>query len=60
MAAFNWTPGFVEKSSEDAVNIDWLTWSVFTIGAIMLLYWCVQTFREFRKLFRRRRMMPKK
>lgn len=36
------------------MKIDWITWSVFAIGAAMLLYWCVQTTREFIELFRRR------
>jgi len=36
------------------MQIDWITWTVFGIGAAMLLYWCVQTFREFTDLFRRR------
>lgn len=37
-----------------AMQIDWITWSVFATGAAMLLYWCVQTIREFRDLFRKR------
>jgi len=36
------------------MHIDWITWSVFAIGAVMLLYWCVQTTKEFTDLFRRR------
>jgi len=36
------------------MQIDWITWSVFGIGLIMLLYWCFQTIREFRDLFQRR------
>ena len=35
-------------------QIDWITWSVFAIGLVMLGYWCVQTLREFRALFKRR------
>jgi len=36
------------------MQVDWITWSVFGIGLLMLLYWCVQTIREFRDLFQRR------
>jgi len=36
------------------MRIDWMTWSVFAIGLIMLVYWCVQTIREFKDLFKRR------
>jgi hypothetical protein len=36
------------------MQIDWITWSIFAIGLVMLLYWCVKTVREFRDLFKRR------
>lgn len=35
--------------------IDWMTWSVWTLGLALLLYWCFQTIREFRLLFARRK-----
>ena len=25
------------------MEIDWITWSVFGVGLVMLLYWSVQT-----------------
>lgn len=36
------------------MRIDWVTWSVFAIGLIMLVYWFVQTIREFKDLFKKR------
>ena len=44
------------------MQVDWITWSVFGIGFVMLLYCCGQTIREFRDLFQRRfqRMNEKK
>jgi len=36
------------------MQIDWITWSVFAIGLILLVYWCVETIREFADLFRKR------
>ena len=36
------------------MKIDWITWTVFAVGLIMLVYWCIQTIREFLDLFRRR------
>ncbi len=35
--------------------IDWITWSIWVFGLVLLLYWCVGTVREFRGLFARRR-----
>jgi hypothetical protein len=35
--------------------IDWLTWSVWGLGLAMLLYWCVETYREFKTLIARHR-----
>ncbi len=35
--------------------IDWITWSVWSFGLALLLYWCFGTVREFRNLFERRR-----
>jgi hypothetical protein len=35
--------------------IDWMTWSIWTLGLALLLYWCFQTIREFRQLFARRK-----
>jgi hypothetical protein len=39
---------------EFLMQIDWITWSVFAIGFVMLAYWCVQTIREFKELFKKR------
>ena len=36
------------------MQIDWITWSVFGIGLALLVYWCVQTVREFKELFKQR------
>lgn len=35
--------------------IDWITWSIWSLGLALLLYWCFQTAREFRALFARKR-----
>ncbi len=35
--------------------IDWMTWGVWTLGFTLLSFWCVETFKEFRDLFARRR-----
>ncbi len=35
--------------------IDWITWSVWSFGLVLLLYWCFETVREFRHLFARRK-----
>jgi len=35
--------------------IDWITWSVWTFGLALLLYWCFETIRECRSLFERRK-----
>ncbi len=35
--------------------IDWLTWSVWSLGFTLLAFWCFETYREFRDLFRRRK-----
>jgi hypothetical protein len=32
--------------------IDWITWSIWGFGFILLAYWCFNTFREFRSLFK--------
>lgn len=34
---------------------DWITWSVWSLGLGLLLYWCFQTIREFRALFSKRK-----
>ena len=36
------------------MRIDWVTWGVWGFGLVLLLYWCGETFREFKSLFRRR------
>jgi hypothetical protein len=33
--------------------IDWITWSVWFFGLVLLLYWCFETIREFKDLFQR-------
>ena len=35
--------------------IDWLTWSIWALGLALLLYWCIQTVRELKSLFSRKR-----
>jgi len=35
--------------------IDWMTWSIWSLGLVMLLSWCFETYREFRLLFARHR-----
>lgn len=35
--------------------IDWITWSVWSLGVVLLLYWCFETIREFKSLFSRRK-----
>lgn len=35
--------------------IDWITWSIWTLGLVLLLYWGFETAREFRNLFARRK-----
>ena len=40
--------------NEFPMQIDWVTWSVFGIGLVMLGYWCVHTVREFKELFKSR------
>jgi hypothetical protein len=35
--------------------IDWITWGIWTLGLVLLLYWCFETAREFRNLFARRK-----
>ena len=37
------------------MQIDWVTWSVWAFGLALLLYWCFETFREFKSLFSRRK-----
>jgi hypothetical protein len=34
--------------------IDWITWSIWFLGLVLLLYWCVETAREFKSLFERK------
>lgn len=41
-------------ADRQAMHIDWITWSVFAVGLVMLIYWCVQTIAEFKALFQRR------
>jgi hypothetical protein len=33
------------------MQIDWVTWGLWTFGLALLLYWCFETFREFKALF---------
>jgi hypothetical protein len=35
--------------------IDWMTWSIWSLGLVLLLSWCFETYREFRLLFARHR-----
>jgi hypothetical protein len=35
--------------------IDWITWSIWTFGLALLLYWFFETIREFKQLFAKRR-----
>ena len=35
--------------------IDWMTWSIWTLGLALLVYWCIETAREFKTLFSRKR-----
>lgn len=35
--------------------IDWMTWSIWTLGLALLVYWCIETAREFKALFSRKR-----
>jgi len=35
------------------MKFDWITWSVWGFGLFLLTYWCFETFREFRALFRK-------
>ena len=29
---------------------DWLTWSVWSVGLVLLVYWLIQTTREFKEI----------
>ena len=29
---------------------DWLTWSVWSLGLVLLVYWLVQTTKEFKEI----------
>lgn len=50
---------FDVKSGTEAKSarmyIDWVTWGIWALGLALLLYWCVQTLRELRSLFSRKR-----
>jgi len=35
------------------MQIDWITWSLWAFGLALLLYWCFETFCEFKSLFSR-------
>jgi len=37
----------------EIVQIDWITWGLWAFGLALLLYWCFETFREFKSLFSR-------
>ena len=37
------------------MHTDWMTWSVWAIGLGLLVNWCLQTYREFRTLFTKRK-----
>ena len=29
---------------------DWLTWSVWSLGLVLLVYWLIQTTKEFKEI----------
>ena len=33
------------------MQIDWITWGLWAFGLTLLLYWCLETLREFKSLF---------
>jgi|KBSMisStaDraftv2_1062788.scaffolds.fasta_scaffold3725116_2 hypothetical protein len=35
--------------------IDWITWSIWSLGLTLLLYWLFETTREFKALFARKK-----
>jgi hypothetical protein len=35
----------------ESMQIDWITWGIWAFGLAILLYWCFETFREFKSLF---------
>jgi hypothetical protein len=35
--------------------IDWITWSIWSLGLALLLYWVFETTREFKALFSRKK-----
>ena len=35
--------------------IDWITWSIWSLGLALLLYWLFETTREFKALFARKK-----
>ena len=37
------------------MRFDWITWGVWAFGLVLLLYWCFETFCEFKALFSRRK-----
>jgi len=41
------------------MHIDWITWGVWTFGLAILLYWCCETFGEFKSLFSRHKTETK-
>ena len=30
---------------------DWVTWSIWSIGVVILIFWTIETIKEFRALF---------
>ena len=37
------------------MHIDWMTWGIWALGLGLLVYWCIQTVRELKSLFSRKR-----
>jgi len=35
--------------------IDWMTWGIWALGLALLVYWCIETARELKSLFSRKR-----
>jgi len=42
-----------KKSLSRRINMffDWITWSVWGIGVLILILWTIETFKEFKALF---------
>lgn len=33
------------------MHFDWVTWSIWSIGALILILWSIETYKEFKSLF---------